>query len=63
MLAVYGYDKSMEALKHGFNLNDPKLPNAITHYYEYLSKKYPVIKKFRSKIYSYIQQFGEPAKS
>ena len=59
MLAVYGHDKSMQALKQGFDLSDPLLPNAITHYYDYLSKDDPAIKKLKSKIYSYIKHFGE----
>ena len=49
----------MQALKQGFDLSDPLLPNAITHYYDYLSNDDPAIKKLKSKIYSYIKHFGE----
>ncbi len=59
MLAVYGEDGSMELLSKGFDLSDPKLPNAIQHYYEYLPKDDPAIRKLKSKIYSYIQHFAE----
>ena len=56
MLAVYGYDKSIELMKSGrFDLSDPKLPNAIQHYYEYLQDDHPgTIQKLLKKMTKYI---------
>ena len=56
MLAVYGYDKSMELTKTGdFDLSDPKLPNAVQHYYEYLRDDHPeTIQKLLKKMSKYI---------
>lgn len=56
ILAVYGYDKALELMKtSGFDLTDPKLPNAIQHYYEYLQDDHPgTIQKLLKKMTKYI---------
>jgi hypothetical protein len=59
LLAVYGYEGSQERLRSGFDLSDQKLPNAIQHYYDYLSVDDPTIKKFLKKLNSYIDYMNE----
>ena len=59
LIAVYGEQGAIAQLRGGFSLEDPKLPNAISHYYTYLDPHDPIITKLKSKIYSYIKYFGE----
>ena len=58
LLAVYGYDGAMDAIRGNVDLDDPKLPNALSHYFEQLPPDSPTLKKLRSKMYAYIQHFG-----
>jgi hypothetical protein len=57
LLAVYGYDEAKNMLRSGkFDLSDPKLPNAILHYYEFLEEEDPTtIRKLLKKMYSYVE--------
>jgi len=59
MLAVYGEEGAMDQLRGGFDLSDPKLPNAVKHYYEILPKDDPTLDKLKGKMYSYMQYFLE----
>lgn len=59
MLAVYGEEGAMDQLRGGFDLSDPKLPNAVKHYYKILPKDDPTLDKLKSKMYSYMQYFLE----
>ena len=59
MLAVYGEEGAMDRLRSGFDLTDPKLPNAVRHYYEILPKDDPTLDKLKGKMYSYMQYFLE----
>lgn len=60
LLAVYGEQGAMDMLRGtDIDLNDPKLPNAIAHYYKVLPKDDPTLHKLRSKMYTYIQYFLE----
>ena len=59
MLAVYGEEGAKDQLRRGFDMLDPKLPNAIKHYYDVLSKDDPTLDKLKSKMYSYMQYFLE----
>ena len=59
LLAVYDYEGAQEGLRSGFDLSDPKLPNAIQHYYDYLPADDPTIKKFLKKLNSYIDYMKE----
>jgi len=61
LLAVYGYDGAMNAIRGNVDLDDPKLPNALRHYFEQLPSGSPTLKKLRSKMYAYIQHFGNQA--
>lgn len=56
LLAVYGEKGALEGLRTGFDLSDRNLPNAVRHYYETLPTGDSTIDRFKSKIYSYIQQ-------
>jgi len=58
LLAVYGKEKALDMLRHGFNLSDRKMPNAIKHYFEQLPDSDPTLDKFRSKLYSQIEQMS-----
>jgi uncharacterized membrane protein (UPF0127 family) len=58
LLAVYGEDASMDMLRHGFDLQDSKMPNAITHYFNMLPDNDPVLDKFRKKLYTQIQEMS-----
>lgn len=55
LLAVYGKEKSLDMLRTGFDLSDPKMPNAILHYFEQLPENDPTLDKLRSKLFSQIQ--------
>ena len=55
LLAVYGKEKSLDMLRHGFDLKDKKMPNAVLHYFEQLPEDDPTLDKFRSKLFSQIQ--------
>jgi len=57
LLDVYGSTGAFEQLTAGFDLLDPELPNAIGHYFEYLSADDPTLNKFRSKLYNYLMHF------
>ena len=59
MFAVYGEEGAMDQLRGGFDLSDPKLPNAVKHYYEILPKDDPTLDKLKGKMYSYMQYFLE----
>lgn len=59
LLAVYGKEGALDIIRGDIDLNDPKLPNAIMHYYDVLPKGDPTLHKLRSKMYSYIQYFTE----
>jgi uncharacterized membrane protein (UPF0127 family) len=58
LLAVYGKEKALGMLRSGFDLSDRKMPNAIRHYFEQLPASDPTLDKFRSKLYSQIQQMS-----
>jgi uncharacterized membrane protein (UPF0127 family)/predicted SprT family Zn-dependent metalloprotease len=58
LLAVYGKEKALGMLRKGFDLSDRKMPNAIKHYFEQLPASDPTLDKFRSKLYSQIQQMS-----
>ena len=58
LLAVYGKEKALDMLRGGFNLKDPKMPNAILHYFEQLPKDDPTLDKLRSKLFSQIQKMS-----
>ena len=57
LLAVYGYDGAMNVIRGNVDLDDPKLPNALSHYFEQLPPDSPTLKKLKSKMYAYIQHF------
>jgi hypothetical protein len=57
LLAVYGEDNAMEQLRTGFNMSDPKLPNAVMHYYNVLPASDPTLNKLKGKMYSYMVHF------
>ena len=59
LLAVYGYDGSKNLLSKPVNLKDPKLPNAIQHYFEYLPAESKTIKLLKKKIIQYLDYFTE----
>ena len=61
LLAIYGYDKAKNMLRSGkFDLSDPKLPNAIQHYYEYLEEEDPTtIRKLLKKMYAYVEYMSK----
>ena len=55
LLAAYGKEDAFDMLRHGFDLDDPQLPNAIRHYWEQLSEDDPTLNKLRKKLYSQIE--------
>ena len=57
LLAVYGEDNAMEQLRTGFDMSDPKLPNAVMHYYSVLPASDPTLNKLKGKMYSYMAHF------
>jgi len=59
LLAVYGKDGAHDILRGNINLNDPKLPNTLSHYYQVLPDDDSTINKLNSKIYSYIEYLSE----
>ena len=59
LLAVYGKEKSLDMLRHGFDTSDSKMPNAIKHYFNYLPEGDATLTKLRKKLYSYIQHFSK----
>jgi len=59
LLAVYGKEKSLDMLRRGFDTSDPKMPNAIKHYFNYLPDGDSTLTKLRKKLYSYIQHFSK----
>ena len=59
LLAVYGSDGAMEVLSKPIDLSDPKLPNAIQHYYETLPAGDKTLKTLKTKIYAYINYLKE----
>ena len=61
LLAVYGYEGALDAIRGDVDLDDPKLPNALRHYFEQLPIGSPTLKKLRSKMYTYIKHFGNQA--
>lgn len=61
LLAVYGYEGALNAIRGDVDLDDPKLPNALRHYFEQLPANSPTLKKLRSKMYAYIKHFGNQA--
>ena len=54
LLAVYGKEASLDMLRYGFNTADPKMPNAIKHYFKMLPEDDPTLDKFRKKLYTQI---------
>lgn len=58
LLAVYGKEKSLNMLRHGFDLTDKKMPNAVKHYFEQLPEDDPTLDKLRSKLFSQIQKMS-----
>jgi uncharacterized membrane protein (UPF0127 family) len=58
LLAVYGKEDAMDMLRHGFDLDDPQLPNAIRHYWEQLPEDDPTLDKLRSKLYTQMEQMA-----
>lgn len=59
LLAVYGEEGANDILRGNINLNDPKLPNTLSHYHEVLPKDDKTLHKLYSKIYSYMQYILE----
>ena len=58
LLDAYGYDGALDALRGEIKTDDPKMPNALKHYFEYLPAGDSTLDKFKSKLYSYIQHFS-----
>ena len=58
LLDAYGYEGAMEIIRAEVDIKDPKMPNALTHYFEYLPAGDATLNKFKSKLYSYIQHFS-----
>jgi len=59
LLAVYGEEGAMDILRGNIDLNDPKLPNTLTHYHEVLPDDDATLHKLYSKMFTYIQYFLE----
>jgi len=57
LLAVYGEKGAKNLLRGKIDISDPKLPNAIQHYYTHLPKNDPTLKLLRKKMYQYIESF------
>ena len=58
LLAVYGKEDSFDMLRHGFNTTDPKMPNAIKHYFEMLPADDPTLDKFRKKLFTQLERMS-----
>jgi len=58
LLAVYGKDASMDMLRHGFNVSDPQMPNAIKHYFEMLPEDDSALDKFRKKLFTQLEKMS-----
>jgi len=58
LIAVYGKEGALDAIRGEVDLSDPDLPNALRHYFEQLPATSPTLKKFRSKLYTYIKLFS-----
>ena len=58
LLAVYGKDEALDMLRHGFDLSDSDMPNAIKHYFEKLPESDPTLDKFRKKLYTQLEQMS-----
>ncbi len=58
LLAVYGKEDSLDMLRHGFDTTDPKMPNAIKHYFEMLPADDPTLDKFRKKLYTQLDRMS-----
>jgi hypothetical protein len=59
LLAVYGLADAKGLLSGPIELEDPKLPNAIQHYFQYLSKDSRTVKLLKKKIVAYLDYFTE----
>ena len=59
LLAVYGKGGAHDILRGNIDLNDPKLPNTLSHYHQVLPDDDSTINKLNSKIYSYIEYLSE----
>lgn len=59
LLAVYGKKGAHDILRGNVDLNDPKLPNTLSHYHHVLPDDDSTINKLNSKIYSYIEYLSE----
>ena len=58
MLAVYGEQEALKMLSGRPDLDDPKLPNALQHYFEILPSDSPALKSFRKKLFAYIKHMA-----
>ena len=58
LLAVYGKDEAFNMLRHGFDLEDPEMPNAVKHYFEKLPESDPTLDKFRKKLYTQLEKMA-----
>jgi uncharacterized membrane protein (UPF0127 family) len=58
LLAVYGKEDSFDMLRYGFNTTDPKMPNAIKHYFEMLPEDDPALDKFRKKLFTQLERMA-----
>lgn len=59
LLAVYGLKGSMDLLSKKVDMSDPKLPNAIQHYLEYLPHDSKTVRLLKKKIVAYLGHFTE----
>ena len=59
LIAVYGKEGAMDVIRGDVDLSDPKLPNALQHYYEVLPVGDETIKKLHKKIFKYIEYFSK----
>jgi hypothetical protein len=59
LIAVYGKEGALDVIRGGVDLSDPKLPNALQHYYEVLPAGDETIKKLHKKIFKYIEYFSK----
>ncbi|MBK25107.1 MAG: hypothetical protein CME70_14000 [Halobacteriovorax sp.] len=58
LLAVYGKERALEIIRKNPDLSDPKLPNAVRHYFEKLSPDNKALQSFRIKLYQYLQDMS-----
>jgi len=59
LLAVYGLKGSKDLLSRKVDMSDPKLPNAIQHYLEYLPHGSKTVKLLKKKMVAYLDHFAE----